>query len=172
MDEDCEVQQHQQNTQPTAMYQEPSSAHSTLQPDQEMDDAVHDVRNGEDDDGSANGDAIEPQRAADASEPMQRRSSTATHDLVGASSSQDVTVNPLGRGHRRRTQREFFTGIVRDTPKPAAQRTPPPAGLRTQTWEGTYMTPHKARRGALRYAIRVGAQLVEKIRTSDGTDQQ
>ena len=170
--EDCGVQQHhQQNTQATAMHKEPSSAHSTLQPDQEMDDAAHDVRNSEDEDGSANSDAPEPRRDAEASEPMQHSSGMATH-LVGASSSQDVTVNPLGRGHRRRTQREFFTGIVRDTPKPAAQRTAPPAGPRTQTWEGTYMTPHKARRGALRYAIRIGVQLVEKIRTSDGTDQQ
>ena len=165
----AQQQHHQQHTR--AMQREPTSATRTQQPGQEADRADHDVHNDSEDDGSANDDAREPRNEDGASSPAQRRSTR--NGLVGEQSSQEETVNPImGRGHTRRKQRELFTGMVRDTPQPTIQHMSPPTGPRKRKWEGTYMTPHKARRGILRYAISVGPQLVERIRTSDDQDQQ
>ena len=166
------AQQHQQQS-TAAQHHEPSSAKDKQQLDQGGEEAAHDVRSGGEANSSANGVELEPRLDAGTSSTMQRSSDSPTHGfLVGTRGSQEETVNAMGRGHTRRKQREFYPGIVGNTPKPTARHTSPPTGPKKRKREGTYMTPHKARRGALKYAISVGPQLVEKIKTPDGRDQQ
>ena len=174
-----EPEQHrtqQQNPCTAAMHQESSNAHSMQPRDQEGYKVGRDVRNGDGENSSANDDTRGPRDEHGASGPTQQPTSRGHHGSVGEPKTQDRTVNDTGtgRGHTQRKQREFFTGIVRDTPppRPTAPRTSPPAGPAKRRREETYMTPHKARRGVLRYAIGIGPQLVARIRTLDDTEQQ
>ena len=167
------MQQNQQQS-TTAMLQEPSSAQENQQLDQDGDEDAHNARNEEGASSGANDDTpAPPQHDAEADSTRQRSGDPPNHGLlVGAQGSQEETVSATGRGHTRRKPREFFPGIVRDTPRPVIRHASPPTGPRKRKWEGTYMTPHKARRGALKHAIRVGPQLVTRLETSDERDQQ